>query len=185
MERDNELIEVDLNRPENFVNSVEYKKLQNGGRRLGCQTIPPTIRSLIGAAAALGDEKKEVAEAFGITKGTVDKTLQGKIGGDRFDPELKKEVEKVKEDKREKVAEAALTTLAELLANNITPAVLGTMKPMEQVHAAKSLAEIAERVQEKKGSGQAQQQFIIFRPTEKEESDYPSIDIVATPAVNE
>ncbi len=181
MERDSSLVEKDLQRPENFINSPEYRRLNNGGRKPGCVAIPPLVRELIGSAVALGDEKKTVAETFGTTPTTVARTAQGKVGGDKFDPELKDKVEKVKSNRREEVANAALDTLAEILASNITPAVIGTMKPMEQIHAAKNLAEIAERVGEKKSTGAAQQNFIIFRPEVKDESEYPSIDIVSTP----
>jgi hypothetical protein len=179
MERSTEEVDKALANPDNFANSVQFRKLYNGGRPKGCQSIPPLVKDLMVSSRVLGDSTKEVADTFGVHPKTVERTMNGKVGGDKFDPELAKKVEEKKENKREEVADKALETLADLFNTSLSKENLGTLKPMEAVSAAKGLAEVVERVSEKKDSGKGgnQNNFIIFRPEVKDESEYPAIDV--------
>lgn len=101
-----------LNNPDNLINSnrrrqEEYNKarengsnndadqevsirpVNNGGRREGDTNVPEVIRAAAGLLAQSGETSKDVAQALGISKSSVDQYKEGNTSYGRPSPKLK------------------------------------------------------------------------------------------------
>lgn len=167
------------------TNGVVFQKLHNGGRRSGDANLSPMMRAIIGAAAEIDDNNAATARLFDVNDRAVANYRKGRTSHDSaIQPELKADVEEkveIVKSKQQEAREKAASRLAALFDGPINEENLATLKPREAISAAKDLATVIDRVTPKESGNDNRVQFVIFAPRVKEEKEYTSIDVNATP----
>lgn len=118
---DNELEVLQrLESPENLVNKLEIRKKYEGrGKNQGDIDIPDLIKEVAIEAGYMGGTNEDIANALGISDGTVSMAKRGLVGK-RLDTALMNKVKEVREgkkqeldDKKDTAHEKALDSLLE------------------------------------------------------------------------
>jgi len=174
-----EEIERRLNSPEN----MDYKIIPySRGRQGGEVSVPPELRKVVAILAHESNEtQKELGDTFGMTGSRVSQLKSGKVTSGTFASQdenltgVLNEVKARKENKRSEAEEMALNNLIDSLG--LLPAKLEKANAKTLASAAKSMADVADRMSGRKNEEEKNQVHLhLYAPHMKELSDYEVVE---------
>lgn len=149
--------------------NVTFLKSHNGSRGAGSREVPPMIRTLIGVAAH-HDTLASTARAFGVSPSTVAQAKKGRVGVNRFDPELKETIDSTVASEKKDVRDVALSRLASMFESVIVDQNLSTLKVKDAVSAAKDLATVVDKLTPRAGGTNVA--VFVHTPRVRDEAEY-------------
>lgn len=168
---------------DNLINRIEVRPMRKSG--FDSPRVPGMVRELLGSLAITSNEdKQDIAKVFSVSTSTVSRASRGLIG-DRLNQELREKIDEVRDrdtrslDEKKAVAHnlvldnlmTSLSTLAPKLVTDID------MKPAVLARIASDMARISKHLTpEQKDVTINNTQVILYKPEQKKEESYETID---------
>lgn len=173
---DNAQAQARLDSEDNFLNKLKISHTRNingAGRRAGVENIPDEVKELVALSVIGGDVlQKDAAEAYGISKVTVNQLAKGNDYKGKHSPVLTEKIEKARS-----VVESKATSKVLMALGLITQEKLSELDISKIAKVASDLSSVSERMREKKDQGTNVAQVIIYAPTVRTEQEYQTIEI--------
>ena len=185
-----------LSSPDNLINKLKNSRAQNPnisiqpiqgpGRTAGTKNIPDSVRNLIGSLANTSSSTQaEIADTFDVSQFTVSTASRGLVSH-RYDPRLRREVEKEKKERQDLLEEKS-SSIHEQALDNLVSTMQALQGKIPIVAKAKDLAVVASHLSRvatnmdianrKSDKGNVQNvQVILHAPHQIPETNYDTVE---------
>lgn len=159
---------------EEFLSEVAHIEMPTRGRN-GVKEIPHAIRALAAEETICGTPSAQVANAFGISKQSVDAYKHDATSSATYQ-NPNKELKEANNRVRKQIGSNALSVLTEAL-RCITPEKLADAKVKDVAVVAKQMSGIVNDMEPVGTMNNPAAQFVFHVPAERKESNYDIIDV--------
>jgi predicted transcriptional regulator len=164
----------------------EVKRIQkeSHGRNEGDVNVPDSLRAIIGEDAVINGRSSAIklAREFGISSSSVSAYAKGATSTASYDSPSKSLISHINKSRRRAIGKAQKTLNSALSA--ISQEKLDYADPKDLASIAKDMTVVIKNLEPSKeatsAESGAQQQFVIFAPTFKEEKAFETIDVRAS-----
>lgn len=167
-----------INNTPSQIEEAEIVEMEQRGRKPGDNNVPSSLRSLIGATAAVEGREAalSLARDFGISASSVSAYSKGATSTKSYH-EPKKEIQDVINLRKKHASKKALLRLHNTL-DRITPDKLDSLDASDLSVIAKNMAAVVKVMEpDNHGASAPLVQFQLFAPPQREEASFDVIQV--------